>query len=160
MSFLRDFDKLGHELASAQSRIFALSAANGIPSYGFIKVFSHMDEVRSLDDLSFPYGVRSETDLYHLCVGKMRNLDWGKTLDTRVMTWIGYFYRSYCYLTGVSSKMAFRRVPPSYLLKVYPAYHTQDIKKAVSLALEEKGEETEPEERLMAILRKTYPKPF
>ena len=156
MNFSREFDKLGHDLASAQARIFARASRDGVSTYGFIKVFCHLPSVESLDDLTFPYGVLSEEDIFYEALRKVTPKKRGAVYEEAVAHWIGYFYRAYCYLTASRSKEAFRLIPPSYLVKVYSPYHSLDIAKAVQLVINDRAIVfPSPKQKIMAILKAT-----
>ncbi|HAL18193.1 MAG TPA: hypothetical protein DCO86_00995 [Spirochaetaceae bacterium] len=156
MSFSREFDKTGHSLSAIQARIFSRSAEEGVPTYGFIKVFMHSEHARKLDDLSFLYGVGSEEDIYERTKSKVKPKKRGVVYEEAVAHWIGYFYRAYCYLTMSSSKDAFHRIPPAFLMGVYEPYHTVDIAKAVQMVIQDRGIVfLTPKERIREILAMT-----
>ena len=156
MTYLREFDKTGHLLASIQARMFVNSAKDGLPSYNFIKVFSFLEYTESLDKLSFLYGSISEQDIYASTVKKMNKVSGGSVFTENELHWMGYFYRAFCYVTGWSSKETFRYISPSYLRRVYVPYHSLSIEKAIKMVVNElKLPEENDQDKIMRILRAT-----
>ena len=156
MKQLKEFDKVGHNLASIQARIFSESLKDKIASYAFIKIFMHHPMVESMDDLSFDTGVISEQDIYATVVRSIKNKNRGTLYSDGTIHWIGYFYRAFCYVTNYSSKTAFKLISPTYLQKVYIAYHSQDIVKAIQWVIDDRRIPLETDkERIMRILRET-----
>ncbi len=157
MKFLRDFDEKGHELAKIQGRIFRKSSLNNFPSFAFVKAFSYLDEVETMDDLSFLFMYVSEGEIYYRTTYKINNMNRGEIINPYVMEWIGYFLRTFCYLTKISSKKAFEKIPFSYLKGVYLPYHSLDIRLAVIKVIEDLNivYNENSDEKLMRILRET-----
>ena len=156
MNYLRKLDKTGHDLADIQARMFSKSAEQNIPSYFFIKIFSYYKEVNKMDDLSFLYGNVSEEDIYFYVKSKIKKHIKGTVYSKAEMHWIGYFYRSFSYVTGWNSKKMFETIPPKYLLEVYQPYHTQDIMKSIQMVIDDLNiKDDNQEERIFTILKMT-----
>lgn len=157
MKFLRDFDEKGRELAKIQGRIFRKSSLNNFPSFAFVKAFSYLDEVETMDDLSFLFMYVSEGEIYYRTTYKINNMNRGEIINPYVMEWIGYFLRTFCYLTKISSKKAFEKIPFSYLKGAYLPYHSLDIRLAVIKVIEDLNivYNENSDEKLMRILRET-----
>ena len=137
MKFLREFDEKGHELAKIQGRIFRKSSINGLSSYDFFRVFLNSEQVATMDDLSFLFMYVSEGEIYYRTRAKIYDIYEPEVINQYVMEWIGYFLRTFCYLTKISSKKAFEIIPFSYLKGVYHPYHSLDIRLAVIKVIED-----------------------
>ncbi len=153
MRFLRKNDEECYWLASLQAKAFERSVVHGLPSYYFIQSFMNSPLAEQMDR----FGNRvSDLSVERLCTqtaGRMP-IRGGKVIDPSVLHWMGFFYRSAAYMTGVSSKKLFRQIPPNYLVGVYPAYHAVDIEKAVQMVFADRGVDTmTPTERFFALYR-------
>lgn len=156
MKFIKNEDEKCFSLSQMQAGIFERAAKDQISSYFFIKVYMHSDEVNKLDDESIFYTGLSRESIYLPILRKMKKTS-GEAYPIEIMHWIGYFYRTACYLTGKRSKWMFNQISPSYLKDVYYTYHSLDITKAVQLVLDSKIQKEETDhERIMRILRETW----
>lgn len=135
MNYFRQEDTNCHLLADVEARIFKKASEDKIPSYFFIKSFSYNKDTFVLDDLRFLNGFSSEEEIYLSTVSKI-NSKRGEVYEVKIMHWIGYFYRTFCYLYNFTSREVFELISPKYLKEVYPLYHTQDIKKAIAWTIE------------------------
>lgn len=153
MKFLREFDETCHRLSSIQADLFSLSRKEKVASYTFIKCFSYLESTKSLDDLSFLYGTKDINDIYRETLSKIKNPKRGKLIEEKKIHWIGYFYRTYCYLTGHSSKQAFKEIPVKYLEKTYYTHHSLDITQAVKWVIDSlQIKNTDPLKKILNIL--------
>lgn len=152
MNYLREYDANCHTLSDIQARIFEKASKEKIPSLYFIKSFSYNEETTMMDNLKFLDGFSSEEEIYISSKRKVKT-NRGQIINPVVMHWIGYFYRSFCYLYGFKSKEAFKLIEPNYLVKIYPLYHSQDIRKAIIWAiLDLKIERVDPKDKIRKLL--------
>ena len=135
MKYLRKKDDIALRLASMQANIFARSSKEGIPSYFFIQQFMLSSDAKLIDDLLFLESGSSELEIY-LNIRNSTKRKKGKVYPEDISHWIGFFYRYASYLTGLSSKLLFKKVKPNSLFNLYPLYHSLDIEKAVMMVLE------------------------
>lgn len=153
MNYLREYNKECRLLAEAQGQIFKKSVEESLPSYFFIKSFMLSEEARLFDNMSLLTSYVSIEDIY-LSISKKIKSHRGEVYDTKVIMWIGYFYRTYCYLYNISSNVAFSQISPSYLKRAYKMYHTQDIRKAIDWVIKDLNISfVDDKERIMQILR-------
>ena len=94
-------------------------------------------DAKMLDDLSFLLSGSSEAEIYLNILSCMKKKSGGTIYPKSIMHWIGFFYRYASYLTGIKSKELFEKIPPKYLLKVYPLYHGVDIQKAIQMVFDD-----------------------
>ena len=136
MNFLKEYNKQCRLLADIQGQIFKKSAEENIPSYFFIKVFMYSDDALLFDDLSLLTSYVSTEEIYSNIAHKVKR-NRGEIYNSKEIFWIGYFYRSFCYLYDVRSHTAFELVPVAHLKKAYSMYHTQDIRKAIQWVVDD-----------------------
>ena len=152
MNYSREPDELMHKYAHKQAYLFAQSTDDHLPSYFFIKLFMHGYHTKRFDKLENVSDDELVFTTYFL-ISKNR----GKIFDKNVMHWIGYIYRVIAYIYDIPSSHIFNKVPPKYMVKVYPLFHSLDPVKAASKIYEDKIKEKESkEERLMNLMRKVY----
>lgn len=152
MNYLRNPDDLMHKLAHKQAYLFAKSTEDKLPSYFFIKLFMHGYQTNRLDHLE---NVSDEELIFpvYFLISKNR----GSIFDKNMIHWMGYIYRIISYLYDISSVLVFNKVPPKYLMKVYPLYHSLDPVKAATKIYEEKIEEKDNnEKRLIKLMKEIY----
>ena len=151
MSYLRKSDDLMSKMAHNQAYIFEQSSFDGLPSYAFIKMYMCSPETAKLDKLISA----SDDEIYIPIKAKITKR--GTILSSDIMHWIGYIYRSLSYLYNISSRVLFRKVPPKYLVSVYPLYHSQDPAKAASWIYESKLNNKQTSiDQILALMRKIY----
>lgn len=160
MNFIRKKDDVAYRLASMQARLFEKASLSGLPSYHFVHAFLRSADASSMDDLSFLLGGSSETEVYLNVSGSMKKQKGGTVYPSHVMHWMGFFYRYASYLSGISSPMLLKKVPPKHLYDVYEAYHGLDIEKAVERVFDELSvKNLTPSERFEALFRNKVQKP-
>lgn len=135
MNYLRGFDKLCHTLSLSQARIFERSVEDGIPSYTFIKSFMLSSSAKSLDELNLESAGLSELEIYNEIKDKIKTRR-GNTLSYPVIHFIGYFYRSAVYMSGLSSKYIFNTISVKYLENNYLTLHSLSIVEAIKEAFD------------------------
>ncbi len=131
MNYLREFDKLCHTLSLSQARIFERSVEDGIPSYTFIKSFMLSSSAKSLDELNLESTGLSEIEIYEDIKDRIKTRR-GKLLPYPIIRFIGYFYRSAAYMSGLSSKYIFNTISVKYLENNYLTLHSLSIVGAVN----------------------------
>ena len=132
MKFSREKDELCHHLCKAQARLFEQASKEGIPSAYFAKVFFNSKYNRMMDDLSYWDLYPSDVEILNYMRANVK-MKRGTVLPDYVMNWIGYLLREWAYTYRVRSKQITKKVPISYLSKVYLPYHSLDIQKAIQL---------------------------
>ena len=135
MSFLRKKDETCATLASLQARVFQRSADEGISSRSFVRAFMTDPLTQTLDSLDYLLSGLSSDDLFFAAAKRVPSDTRGNVLPGYILHWVGYIYRTACYLTGLTSKSIYRSVPLDYLTSVYPLYHGLDPVKAVQMIL-------------------------
>ena len=153
MNYLREFDKECHLLSDIQGQLFEKASKNGYPSYFFVKVFMYSYPATLFDELNYFKSNIPMDEIYSYIVSKVKK-NRGEVFDYKIMNWIGYFYRTYCYLYKTKSSEVFKTISPKYLKKAYLMYHTQDIRKAIQWVVEDLKISSESNEaRIQRILR-------
>ena len=132
MKYLRKKDDVCYQLGSMQARAFEKSSNERIPSYFFIQQFMFSKEAKMMDDLSFLQSGLSELEIY-INIKKQTKRKKGNVYSPEIMHWIGFFYRYASYLTGINSKILFKKITPNQLCDLYPLYHGLDIQKAIDM---------------------------
>ena len=156
MNYLREYDSECRRLASEQGYIFSLSVKEKLPSFYFAKVLVNTEEIKLYDDLSYKCSGISREELFLIAKNKLR-MKRGTIYSFEEMNWIGYFYRTYCYLFNISSSKAFKDIPISFLRSVYYPYHSLDIRKAIDMVIKNLNiNEIDNEERAYELVRKIY----
>lgn len=126
-------ERFAAELCRLQGNLFANSAKMGFSSENFCKTFMKSEVAASLDKAynhlqwageSYVAGRFMEECGEQLKKG-------GTTYYDEALYWIGYTYRYWHYYTGEDSKTIVKIAPPSFMAKVYYAYHTMDCAKAI-----------------------------
>ena len=141
MKFFREKNDEIYSIASMQARVFERSSKEGLNSHDFIMAFMHSKEAMQLDIILFDNAGLSERELYSSIKTKISNIKKRTAVyPENIMHWIGFFYRYASYLTGVPSFMLYKKITPKYLYSVYPAYHSLEISKAVSVVFDDKSE--------------------
>lgn len=156
MNYLREYNEECRSLAEEQGYIFALSVKENLPSFYFVKVLMNIDEMKYYDNLTYKCSRISREELFIKTKRKLK-MKRGVVYSLEEMQWIGYFYRTYCYLSGDSSSKAFRDIPISYLRSVYYPYHSFDIRKAIEKVVDHFGfGSINNETRIMGLIREIY----
>lgn len=154
MRFFKEKDEAIYQYASMQARIFERSANEELNSHDFIRAFMHSKECFQLDTESFDNAGLSEREIYTSIKNRISNIKKKTSVyPPQIMHWIGFFYRYASYLSMVPSPRLYKAVSPSYLVSVYPTYHSLEISKAVSKVFDDKEELLlTPEENFNHIL--------
>ena len=138
MKSLRKNDDNCYFLAKTQSLIFEESAIEKIPSSYFIKVFSNSKYCKSLDNLSYLDDI---VDYYTILQSVKDNVHMkrGNVYPSHVMAWVGYLLREWSYIYKMRTTTILKAVSLSFLVKVYPLYHSLDVNKAILMIAEANG---------------------
>lgn len=130
MKYLRERDDNCHYLCKIQANIFAKSSKRKIPSCFFAKVFMCSKYASAMDDLTYLDSNISEEVIYQNIVNEI-HMQRGIVYEDYIMEWIGYLYREWSYRLKINSSYLIKKVPVTYLAKVYYPYHSLDILKAI-----------------------------
>ena len=129
---MRAFDATGLDFCHRQADFFASSPArSSLSSSLFIKTFMCSDFAVRVDRLEV---VDFQVFYSKLSVQKSNKNPLRFSPDE--LYWIGYLYRYWCYVEGLSSRQIYHRIPPSRLRPLYLPYHTQDPAKAIAIIKE------------------------
>ena len=114
------------------------------------------DIAKRMDKIGFLYNVTDTVDAFMEIENQFGASDYGIVkFEEEELYWIGYIYRYWSYITGMSSKQLYRLVKPEELKKVYFPYHSLDPALAIERIKEAKQMTEEDDiKRGVAILRK------
>lgn len=135
MKYLRSVDNLSFSLASSQARLFENSVSLGIPSKIFIRSFMLSSQAKFIDELKLDVAGLSEDELLELFNKKVKNRK-GILYPFSIMHYIGYFYRTAAYLTGINSKQLYKSIKPELLFRNYNTLHSLPIEEAIKEVFE------------------------
>ena len=129
---MRSLDNIGLILCKYQKDLFEYSFSNvNCSSRIFINQFAHSELAKLMDKDSFVYSSIDIPNAIEI-LSKEKSLTGGKDkFDIKVLGWIGYLYRYWCYTRRLSTKTVFKKVNPVLLAGVYEAYHSLDVEEAV-----------------------------
>ena len=132
MGSSREMDAGGLLLCRHQAEIFDASLSLPCGSKEFIKRFVHSPlcwELDSLSILSKPIDANEFFD----SLRKQNLPNTGKKYSEEEMHWIGYIYRYWAYVDGISTKRIYKMMPPSKIRPFFPAYHGLDPLQAIEI---------------------------
>lgn len=139
--------------ASIQAEIFEKASLINVPSFYFARKFMFSKYASMLDEDKFVVSNLTTMDVVSKTtidfIGKK-----GTKCPPLTMHWIGYIYRCLQNKTKIISSSLFKKVTFSYLVSVYPAYHTLSNEKAVDLIIKDcKIETLSSSEKIRRILK-------
>ena len=142
---MRELDRDGRILCEMQGKIFEESAEKyGTSSAVFVRRYMNSDYAARMDRPGFldrPTDVEEAFDSLDEQYGKSRYGSEHYSGDE--LYWIGYIYRYWTYVYGITSKAAYRISNAANMHAVYYAYHTMDPLAAIQRIREAKGADPE-----------------
>lgn len=154
---MKEMDNYGLKLCQFQAELFQKSIdETKCSSKIFIRRFMLSDIAKRMDKIGFLYNVTDTVDAFMEIENQFGASDYGIVkFEEEELYWIGYIYRYWSYITGMSSKQLYRLVKPEELKKVYFPYHSLDPALAIERIKEAKQMTEEDDiKRGVAILRK------
>lgn len=154
---MKEMDNYGLKLCQFQAELFQKSInETKCSSKIFIRRFMLSDIAKRMDKIGFLYNVTDTVDAFMEIENQFGASDYGIVkFEEEELYWIGYIYRYWAYITGMSSKQLYRLVKPEELKKVYFPYHSLDPALAIERIKEAKQMTEEDDiKRGVAILRK------
>lgn len=154
---MKEMDNYGLKLCQFQAELFQKSIGETkCSSKIFIRRFMLSDVAKRMDKVGFLYNVTDTVDAFIEIENQFGASDYGIVkFEEEELYWIGYIYRYWSYITGMSSKQLYRLVKPEELKKVYFPYHSLDPALAIERIKEAKQMTEENDiKRGVAILRK------
>lgn len=154
---MKEMDNYGLKLCQFQAELFQKSInETKCSSKIFIRRFMLSDIAKRMDKVGFLYSVTDTIDAFIEIETQFGASDYGtQKFEEEELYWIGYIYRYWSYIAGMSSKQLYRLVKPEELKKVYFPYHSFDPALAIERIKEAKQMTEEDDiKRGVTILRK------
>ena len=142
---MKEMDSLGLKMCKYQADLFEKSADSlGCSSGVFIRRFMNSDLAKRMDNVGFMFDVLDTTDAFVEIESQYGASSYGsEKYSHEELYWIGYMYRYWAYVTGLSSRQIYKETKPGYLKKAYFPYHSLDPMQAIDRIMEEQGKEPE-----------------
>ena len=129
------------ELCRLQGELFEQSPALAdCSSPVFVRRFMNSQTARRFDAGSVLFESTTSKSLAQELEQEYGPCDYGKVrYGGEVLYWMGYLYRYWCCVTGMSSKRVFKIAPGRELSELYGPYHSLDPVQAIVRIYEAKG---------------------
>ena len=138
---MRKMDTYGLKMCSYQAELFKQSAERQKCSSGiFIRRFMNSDLSDRIDSDGFFYESTGIPDAFYELDTQYGLIEYGRIkYSADELYWIGYIYRYWSYVTGMSSKQLYKIIKPDELRKLFYPYHSLDPKQAIERISDSKG---------------------
>ena len=126
------------QLCDIQGRLFKLSARRGINSAEFIKVFMKSATAKALDSTYNRMQWAGEEYLLEEVIDEVgdRLKKLGEVYTDELITWIGYIYRYWHYVTGESSKEIYKQASVKVMKQNYARLYMMTPEEVVEVLKE------------------------
>jgi len=154
---MKEMDNYGLKLCQFQAELFQKSVdETKCSSKIFIRRFMLSEVAKRMDKVGFLHNITDTVDAFIEIEEQFGASNYGIVkFEEEELYWIGYIYRYWSYITGMSSKQLYRLIKPEELKKVYFPYHSLDPALAIERIKEAKQMTDEDDiKRGVAILRK------
>lgn len=138
---MRDLDRDGRLLCEMQGAIFEKSAEEyGTSSAVFVRRYMNSEYAARMDKEGFLDRPSDADEAFESLDEQYGSSRYGTVhYAPDELYWIGYVYRLWTYVYGISSKRAYRICNAADMHSVYYAYHTMDPLQAIERLMEAKG---------------------
>ncbi len=138
---MREIDSYGLKLCEFQANLFEKSIEEAeCSSPVFLRRFMNSELAERMDGDGFLFEAIDDNGALLEIETEFGKSDYGKTkYGSNEMYWIGYIYRYWAYIRGISSKRLYHIVKPAELRKLFFPYHSLDPKQAIERIEESKG---------------------
>ena len=138
---MKRIDTYGLKLCAFQAELFKNSAVKeACSSRIFIRRFMNSDLAARMDSPGFYFEATSIPDAFEEINLQYGKTDYGQTkYSPEELYWMGYLYRYWAYISGMSSRQLYKKAKPEELKSLYFPYHSLDPEQAIERILEAKG---------------------
>ena len=157
---MREMDSLGLKACSYQAALFEASAEEtACSSAVFIRRFMMSRLAERMDHAGMLIDSTGITDAIRELEDEYGASAYGTVkYSAEELHWIGFIYRYWAYISGLSSRKVYRKIKPAQLRKLYFPFHSLDPYQAIERIAEgygiEIGEDLQNISRGVAVLRR------
>ena len=142
---MKVFDDYGLKMCKFQGKLFEESIEKTeCSSPIFLRRFMYSKVAERMDGEGFLYEAISGDNVIEEIEEEFGKSEYGKIkYEEEEIYWMGYIYRYWSYVHGISSKKLYKLMKPEELRKLYYPYHSLDPEQAIERIIESKnlGEE-------------------
>lgn len=136
---MKKMDSYGLKICGYQAGLFEYAAERTeCSSPVFIRRFMNSGLAKRMDSTGFMYDSTDFADAMSEIESQYGESTYGiRKYSAEEMRWIGYIYRYWAYISGLSSKRLYKAVKPEKLRMLYFPYHSLDPYQVIERITEE-----------------------
>lgn len=136
---MKEIDSLGLKMCRYQAALFDASLPyTNCSSKIFIRRFMNSELAKRMDSNGILFDSLDITDAIREIELQYGVSSYGtERFGAEELHWIGYIYRYWAYISGMSSRQIYRIMKPEQLRKLYFPYHSLDPLQAIERIMEE-----------------------